>query len=599
MQHANKAVISPKLKAVMALQRALEDLKNAEPSEQGPAGPTVAGLAEDAGRKALGEQDPSAIASPDSGIAGIAQNAATGNAIMMAQQQQQGAPQGQPQGPPVAAPPQMPPPPGMASGGIATLRADNMRGFKEGGVLGFATEPFLVPGSKENYEKGNVKNAEKDKILDSIADAEWAKKLEASKLLEESTMRARAAAMRSGNLPPAISERPVRDAARIQQFATAPTALGIQELEAERARNMAEVNAEASAPPPPVARPPAAPAARPPVVSAGPAQPTSAPIAEPDVTEMIDKIAASARKNAIVNPYVGQLAAADKEAARLRAAQPLPGIEGLAAYRKAQAEEDALNTEARGTEGSRALRSLFRGFETRDPDAVSSTMAGFTKERRDAIKATENRAQLTSALVDAQNAKAAGDKEKEAAALEKVAKIMGDQQKLQSDMATHGMSYASSVASQTIHGKYQLETEKLRNASAEKLAAISRAHAEAMKNVPDYEHKQMDELVKQIAGPGADPVKILAARESVMVAYGKIPGDSNNIKRLALGEKAAEAFDKDNANRKLIALNKKDAPELLKIATEREEARNRAMGGEGSKPRTPEQAAALKEFGLN
>jgi hypothetical protein len=302
---------------------------------------------------------------------------------------------------------------------------------------------------------------------------------------------------------------------------------------------------------------------------------------------MIDKIAASAQKNAIVNPYVGQLAAADKEAARLRAAQPLPGIEGLAAYRKAQAEEDALNTEARGTEGSRALRALFRGFETRDPDAVSSTMAGFTKERKDAIKATENRAQLTSALVDAQNAKAAGDKEKEAAALEKVAKIMGDQQKLQSDMATHGMSYASSVASQTIHGKYQLETEKLRNASAEKLAAISRAHAEAMKSVPDYEHKQMDELVKQIAGSSTDPLKILAAKKLVLETIHPerfVNVENSNIKLLKLGNDAGAKWDVAHERERLLA---KTPADKLALDVARQKAVNAAMGVEDSASAKP------------
>jgi len=473
MQHANKAVISPKLKGLMLIQQGLEAMKNAEPSEQGPAGPTVAGLAEDAGRKALGEQDPSAIASPDSGIAGIAQNAATGNAIMMAQQQQQ-----QQQGPPVAAPPQMPPPPGMASGGIATLRADNMRGFKEGGVLGFAGPTGSGPILSEGFAEGDYDQDSPNRTAFTLGPTEKQQAQRAEALAMVAAMQKKSAidkveAERAKNMAAAqFGDRPERDAARIQEFA------------------------EASAPPAaPVARPPAAPVARPPVA----AQPTAP--AQPAGPSGLEALRAGAIMGRDLMPTTdtSKMDKVQEELKALRAAQPAPGIEALAAYRKAQAEEDALNAEARGTEGSRALRSLFRGFETRDPDAVSSTMAGFTKERRDAIKATENRAQLTSAIVDLQNARAVGDKEKEAVYAKEVIALKQKDNEFKMYGITHGLQSAGSMEQAKITGAASIR--------AHEITALSHASAQAAHDKTLF---KIAELADEAKRAGLSPKEVAA-----------------------------------------------------------------------------------------
>jgi hypothetical protein len=227
-------------------------------------------------------------------------------------------------------------------------------------------------------------------------------------------------------------------------------------------------------------------------------------------------MAEAAKKNALVNPYIEKANALNEKAAKLREAQPLPGIEALAAYRRAQADEDRENAELRSTEGSRALRAFTRGLERRDSSSVDSQMAAFTNERALARKSMETRAGLASAIVDLQNAKAAGDTEKAAAATKEIAGLMSLQQKMQSDMATHGMSMAGTITSSQVHAKAQIEAEKLRNASQEKLEKMRLKHAEVMKTLPDYERSQINSYVNEIAGKGADATARLAATETVI-----------------------------------------------------------------------------------
>ena len=227
-------------------------------------------------------------------------------------------------------------------------------------------------------------------------------------------------------------------------------------------------------------------------------------------------MAEAANKNALVNPYIEKANALNEKAAKLREAQPLPGIEALGAYRRAQADEDRENAELRSTEGSRALRAFTRGLERRDSSSVDSQMAAFTNERALARKSMETRAGLASAIVDLQNAKVAGDTEKAAAATKEIANLMNLQQKMQSDMATHGMSMAGTITSSQVHAKAQIEAEKLRNASQEKLEKMRLKHAEIMKTLPDYERSQINSYVNEIAGKGADAAARLAATEEII-----------------------------------------------------------------------------------
>ena len=144
----------------MRAQESLRHMMQAgQVSPQGPAGPTLAAQMAQAAAPQVAQNDPSMAPpplgqEPEGEVANVAQNAGLGAAIQgqqqqqaqqammqMAQQQQQAQQQ----------------PAMMASGGIAGLAADNMRGFKEGGVLGFNAGESVPKafGSEEDYNKSN------------------------------------------------------------------------------------------------------------------------------------------------------------------------------------------------------------------------------------------------------------------------------------------------------------------------------------------------------------------------------------------------------------------------------------------------------------
>ena len=137
----NKGIVSPGLKSLMLINEGLRQLEESQVSPQGPEGlPTLAKQLAMAGQQAQGQQVslPSSVAQPI--MEDVAKKSTIGASVT--------APiEGLPQQP-VAGVPQ--PAQAMAQGGIAGLRADNMRSFKEGGVLGFDGEDESeVPKAKE------------------------------------------------------------------------------------------------------------------------------------------------------------------------------------------------------------------------------------------------------------------------------------------------------------------------------------------------------------------------------------------------------------------------------------------------------------------
>jgi hypothetical protein len=213
---------------------------------------------------------------PEGAVANVAQDAGIGAAIQGQQQQQ--AQQAMMQMAQQQQQAQQQQPAMMASGGIAGLRADNMREFKEGGVLGFAGPDGSFLGSKENYERGNA-SAKSDEALNEILGVERAKR-QAASLAQEAALRqlpeevrARAEAMRGERLPaaPALASAPV-EAAEIQKAYADPSRV----RDTPTAPPPPPVAADPYADPsrgrdvPPVARPPTpSPVARPPVAGGG------------------------------------------------------------------------------------------------------------------------------------------------------------------------------------------------------------------------------------------------------------------------------------------------------------------------------------------
>lgn len=623
MQHASKGIVNSKLEAMMDIARATRFLE-----EQNKKQGTVADSLMAKGKQAIGEGQ-SAV---EGGINSLVPQIAPGMAVAAAQQMQQaqqgpggpppgmeGPPPGM-EGPPVAGPPQMPPPPGMAGGGIAALRADNMSHFKEGGVLGFTgieEQGSKVPGPDEmaqgeyDAEGKGLTKRDIDRMAAQLAVpgamvrdiVSLPFNATAKYLLPESTDPTRTGknvelmpstnrqhrvimANQPDRAAPVAEDAEIakayQDPSRQREGDTAATAYQDQ----SRAKDVLQkVGIATPRPQPSVVRP-----------SPGPVAGPNAPAApEPSIMDMFTSMMKAGRDNAAPTPDIDEARAKNREIDRLRAAQPLPGIEGLAAYRKAQAEEDRDNAELRSTEGSRALRAFTRGLETRDPNAVGLQMEGFTNERAAARKSTENRAQLTSALIDLQNAKAVGDAEKSAAAMEKIATLTSKEREINAGLTGHGMSMAASLGSAQIHAKAQIEAERMRNLSAEKLAAISRGHAETLHKLPNFEQTEVKRLVAEQVRNG---IPEFAAYEAVYKAMGK--------GNYAAGESAAEkayanrrqAY-KDFADQHPQMITEKDPVKIAEFNRQRE-AYADALGGAGAgatpAPRTPQEQAYFDTY---
>ena len=288
MQQPNKGIISPGLKGLMLVQEGLRQMQEGQVSPQGPAGPTLAAQMAQAAQPQQQQppQQPSMMPpppgqmQPEGAVANVAQDAGIGAAIQGQQQQQ--AQQAMMQMAQQQQQAQQQQPAMMASGGIAGLRADNMREFKEGGVLGFAGPDGSFLGSKENYERGNA-SAKSDEALNEILGVERAKR-QAASLAQEAALRqlpeevrARAEAMRGERLPaaPALASAPV-EAAEIQKAYADPSRVRDTPTAPPPPPAAADPYADPYADPsrgrdvPPVARPPTPPpVARPPVAGGG------------------------------------------------------------------------------------------------------------------------------------------------------------------------------------------------------------------------------------------------------------------------------------------------------------------------------------------
>ena len=252
MQQPNKGIISPGLKGLMLVQEGLRQMQEGQVSPQGPAGPTLAAQMAQAAQQpqqqpsmmppqpgqAQPQQNPTANIAQDAGIGaaiqGQQQQQAQQAMMQMAQQQQQAQQQ----------------PAMMASGGIAGLRADNMREFKEGGVLGFAGPEgsFLAEGALENLgrirEKLGARAKENIEGLQKFFATDHQKERE-----REAQENAQLSALAQQASAPATVPAPIPE---VPGYTTsAPPAVSV--AQAADANNL-----PARPTPPPVARPPVA-----------------------------------------------------------------------------------------------------------------------------------------------------------------------------------------------------------------------------------------------------------------------------------------------------------------------------------------------------
>jgi hypothetical protein len=399
-----QAVIPDSFAALANLTRALEEFKKTQATPQGPAGPTVAMQAAQAAEQA---SQPSAPQAPEgqpapppgqpqpqqNGIAGVAQNAGIGAQIQA--QQQQAAQQA------MMAQAQQAQPQQMASGGIAGLNSHNMRGFKEGGVLGYAGPDGSGPVPEaEGFAEGEYDQTRPNRspmqllrsvlgIPESTADVKA--KIEEQRASDIAKLEAdRAKNMSSVQ----SSDRPDRDAARVAILQAQA------QKEQQDARKVQQpVGGEGKQTP----RPPAQTG---PEAVEGMIQRTQKYAQDVDTTEQRNEVN---RLN------------------KMRADQPLAGIEQLAAYRRAQEEYDTAAKERKESFGSRQFRELMRDMSM---NRNGEGMARVGEEERRLTEADTTRrltnAQLSGLIVDAQNAKKVGDQEKYIAAIKDVNTILKD-----------------------------------------------------------------------------------------------------------------------------------------------------------------------------
>ena len=535
---SNEAVISGGLNALMLLQRGMEEMQKNPPAQQGPAGPTVAMQAQQAAQQAVSgqpPQDPSAPPPPgqpqpqENGIASIAQNVGTG-AQIQAQQQQQAQQAMMAQAQQAQRPPQQ-----MASGGIAGLNTQNMRGFKEGGVLGFARGEE-VPKAKEESSSPIGRRAEEflqnikegqDSFLQNIkegqdsARADYDKKQELLALRQQAQLkfgpssdvaglfmnqsdadRAKANKIMSA-LPsmneeqlkdllsgasfaePRLSQDQIRAMARgkvpvfgekVDASAMADRLMAIQKAQRANIPQDSEASLE-------LQRRPIDfgtgkgwdDEAKAPVSQGRPSGPSgpSVPRAPTSQSDLEGLIAAMAAGRASVpSTDISKQRALIDQIEAARAAQPNVGIEQLAAYRRAQEEYDTAAKERKESFGSRQFRELMRDMSL---NRRGEGMARVGEEERKLTEADTTRrltnAQLSGHIVDAQNARAVGDLEKKLTAENAITAIL---QKDAESKAKAGESIASAFG----HIAQQRISANSSAANNETQMAIARMKAE-------------------------------------------------------------------------------------------------------------------------
>lgn len=399
MQQPNKAVISPGLRGLMLVQQGLKELQGQGGAPAAGGLPTVLDQAKQAATQALGAQAPQQQAqpsmtpppqgpqAPEGGIAGIAQNAATGANIndmkqkqaeqvmmQMAQQQQQ-------------QPMQM-----MASGGIAGLPAENMRGFAEGGVIGYdgTGKQGQFVASRDDKDAPLILRTELERELARVpADAadELRKRSNVTALTKElaglgSPSRYAKAPSKFPDSAPANPplDRPVRMPGKGGEGIPYPTPQG---------REFAETRPERVA---------------------GNTQPYTPPLAPVAQQDDLMKVIASVNKG-FPAPTGGAARMAAYE--KLLAERPLVGEGNIAAITKAQQQEEALNKQLEESALSRQLSAFLSGMQDRTEGATMGKFhAGEDTRKRAQIASVLNREQTIAAQRELQQAQRIGDSEK-------------------------------------------------------------------------------------------------------------------------------------------------------------------------------------------
>ena len=502
MQQPNKAVISSGMQALIA------SIQEGETKLTTPEGaPTVAAKHMAAQSPQMQMQQPGMTPppqgsmAPEGGIAGIAQNAATGNNINDMKQKQ--AEQAMMQ---MAQQQQQQPTQTMASGGIAELPAENMRGFAEGGVIGFAGD-----GEQGSEVPSLVERIKEQAIKEALLRQKRVQQSQPEITLESLFSAGRRA--RGLDAPAAASgEKPVAPAGGVQfQYKPEGASNMLSALmaesrrvqdPAEKAAVMAQIEKMMQAGVTPL---PTAPSSAP----VGPQQTEARPERAsgnvkpyaPQATAPATGIAGIAEElNRVYAPQ--NKAAEERVAAREKlAAERLPvGAGNIEALMEAQRAREALDKQLKESKGVRSLDALLAGLAGRNTgETMGAFRAGEIKSERDRIAETLSNKQLIAAQQELQNAQRLGDFDKAAAARDKIDDIEArkQQQLMQlagvvygaNERSENARSVADTAATRLKISEFQKEAKNLDDAI--KKAIAKRTHA------PQQAKIEYETLVKE------------------------------------------------------------------------------------------------------
>jgi hypothetical protein len=441
----------------------------------------------------------------------------------------------------------------MAKGGIAGLNALNMHGFKEGGVLGFAGPDGSEVPSAEELEAASKAAGLLRQTFEKPSENVDLQRAKAEAARANAVLNQYGIIKKQNDPQGLLLAQQDADAARKEllsiiasQF-NSPNSKSNDAREAkkegaiqnERMTSIPSVESEASQE---LQRRPIDfgvgkgfdDGAKAPVSQGRPAGP-SVPRVPTSQSDLEGLMAAYTKgRGAVPDTDLSEQRRLNAEIKAARAAQPNVGIEQLAAYRRAQEEYDTAAKERKESFGSRQFRELMRDMSM---NRNGEGMARVGEEERKLTEADTTRrltnAQLSGHIVDAQNARAVGDLEKELASTNAITAIL---QKDAEHKAKAGESIASSfghIAQQRISADSSAANNATQMAIARMKIEQEKANNDVLKQDQSYNGFQ-----RSIEGNERNRTLRLAQAEKAF--------DANSKKALMMLDNGSKE-DKDKA----------------------------------------------------
>lgn len=394
----------------------------------------------------------------------------------------------------------------MAIGGIAGLHAENMRGFKEGGILGFA-EGKKVPDKKESstpigrWWDETVKGlsaADEEALLRNKVATMYGPKSALPGMFMDQTDEQRAA---SKEVMSKLRDMPIEEVRRLASGAvpsatSAPPAAPVTNFPPFQSPGPAAVPAPPTAMPPPGAMPPPAAGARPPP---GARPPSGAmPGAGVGITSGMPQVQSKPLSIAEAYNQAKGVMGEDVESKnalneykRLLAEQPLAGQGAIDAATKAQLARDAANKKMDETAGQRQFMAFIESMRPQSLGALQNYKAGEDKRQFGIISEREANENLIAAQRDLQAAQRVGNAKE----------ILGAQMKLQeaNQKAVDARGHLAGEGMQSAASNVNAETAAKAHVTGAEIAGQAHIAGAEMQLRAARERVQQDHSMQEVA----------------------------------------------------------------------------------------------------